>query len=188
MTSPVDFILNRVSQPKLTAPAPSAEQLELLFAAADRAPDHKQLKPWRFYTVQNEQLNNFADKMIEAQRLLGEELGVADIEAQRTRLHRAPMMIMATAKLVEDTNVPELEQLLAAGAAVQNLVLAADVMGLGVIWRTGSLSHSQELHRVLNLPRDEKIIGFLYIGTPKGIRKNIRRAPKDAFTFEWKAS
>ena len=48
----LDALLNRVSVPRLIDPAPTAEQREVLFAAATRAPDHGHLQPYRFLTVE----------------------------------------------------------------------------------------------------------------------------------------
>ena len=50
----LDLLLNRVSVGRLLEPAPDAAQRELMFRAALRAPDHGQLRPWRFITVDGE--------------------------------------------------------------------------------------------------------------------------------------
>ena len=49
-----EALVNRVSHARLGEPAPTAGQLERLFRVALRAPDHGQLRPWRFLTVEGE--------------------------------------------------------------------------------------------------------------------------------------
>ena len=67
----LDALLNRVSVPRLVEPAPSAAQREALFAAALRAPDHGQLRPWRFLTVEGAAREQLGELLVEAVQLQG---------------------------------------------------------------------------------------------------------------------
>ena len=65
----LDALLNRVSVPRLLEPAPTQEQRDVLFAAAMRAPDHGQLRPWRFLTVEGAAREQMGTLLAEAARL-----------------------------------------------------------------------------------------------------------------------
>ncbi|HCV75860.1 nitroreductase family protein, partial [Pseudomonas oryzihabitans] len=47
----LEALCNRASVGRLTEPGPTPAQLETLLRAADRAPDHKLLRPWRLILV-----------------------------------------------------------------------------------------------------------------------------------------
>ena len=82
----LDALLNRVSVPRLLEPAPTAEQREVLFAAAMRAPDHGQLRPWRFLTVEGAAREQMGTLLAEAARLQDPEAPQAVIAKAAARL------------------------------------------------------------------------------------------------------
>jgi nitroreductase len=63
------------------------------------------------------------------------------------------------------SKIPEIEQMLSAGAAAQNILLAAHGFGFGAIWRTGAPAYDPEVAKGLGLPESARIVGFLYIGS-----------------------
>jgi nitroreductase len=87
------------------------------------------------------------------------------LQSERNKALRAPMIVVAVARPVAHPKVPELEQILAAGAAVQNALLAAQALGFGSMWKTGAPAYDPELKRALGLEPSDHIIGFLYLGT-----------------------
>ncbi|MCG7371398.1 NAD(P)H nitroreductase [Pseudomonas luteola] len=162
----LDVLLNRVSVARLTEPAPTAEQLETLFAAALRAPDHKQLRPWRFLTIQGEgrqALGELFSRAVLAQR---PESPPEALAKARNMPMRAPLLVVAVACIQEHPKVPAQEQILAAGCAAHALELAAYAMGLGAIWRSGDLTHDPVVREGLGIGAHEEIVGFIYLGTP----------------------
>ncbi|MRX26657.1 nitroreductase [Kangiella sp. HZ709] len=163
----LENIINRVSCGRLTAPEPSAEQLELLFQAALRAPDHKGIKPWQYIVFSGEeQLNQLADLYLQASLLVEPDLE----ESKRVRIlslpHRAPMVIVAVAKSRNHEKVPHIEEVLSAGAGVQNLLLGAYDLGYGAYWRSGPLCFNPHLKTLLGLEQEDTMVGFIYLGTP----------------------
>ena len=157
----------RVSCAQLAAPAPTAEQLQQMFEAAFRAADHRQLRPWRFLVVEGEGLSKLGELYLAA-RQQNEPAPTAEERARLLSLPlRAPMLIVAIVNLQEDPKVPEIEQYLSAGAAVQNLLNAAYAQGLGAMWRTGELAFNPHVATGLGLAANEHIIGFVYLGTPR---------------------
>jgi len=138
----LDALLNRVSVPRLVEPAPNAAQREALFAAALRAPDHGQLRPWRFLTVEGAAREQLGELLVEAVQLQGGEVTQAALDKARAMPLRAPLVVVVVARLQEHFKVPKSEQLLAAGCAAHGILLAAYAQGIGAVWRTGELSYS----------------------------------------------
>ena len=87
------------------------------------------------------------------------------LETERNRLTRAPLVIAAISRVVPSTGAPEWEQLLSAGAACFNLCLAANAQGFGTCWITEWYSYSPRVRAALKLADNERIAGFIYIGT-----------------------
>jgi nitroreductase len=163
----IDGLHSRTSCAQLEHPAPTEAQLDTLFKAAFRAADHRQLKPWRFVIIRDAGLEALGELFLAAKLL--ENPALTEEERIRTLSlpKRAPMVIVAIASIQEDAKVPPTEQLLATGAAVQNMLNAAFAMELGAIWRTGDLASNAHVAAGLGLTDHEKIVSFLYIGTPK---------------------
>lgn len=159
-------LTTRVSVGRLSEPAPSVEQRQQMFRAALRAPDHGGLRPWRFLTVEGEALNALGERMAEAMRADHPEIGADKLEKARSNPLRAPLLVIALARVVEHPKIPEIEQILAVGAAIQNLMLAAHAQGFAAIWRTGELAYSAHFREALGLEPADRIVGFVYLGTP----------------------
>ena len=173
----------RVSHPRLAEPGPSREQLDALYKVAMRAPDHAWLRPWRFIEVSGDQRELLGQWMAESARQDDPELD----DKQATKLSnaplRAPLVIIAWAKIVPHPKVPPIEQILATGAAVTNLLNAAHAQGIGAVWRTGNPAYSPSLKTRLGLKEEDAIVAFLYLGTPTGEAKPIPGlAPADYVT------
>ena len=105
------LLLNRSSQPRLEAPAPSGDALENIMQAALRAPDHACLTPWRFIVCTGKGL----DKLGALYEKSAIENGKPqkDIERAVQLPHRAPMVVVAIAKHIEHEKVPRVEQIAA---------------------------------------------------------------------------
>ncbi|WMC09344.1 NAD(P)H nitroreductase [Oceanimonas pelagia] len=172
----LELLLNRHSNPRLVAPAPAGEQLDTLFRAALRAPDHAALTPWEFIVFEGEQRRALGDVLAAAAEVQGESEDAID-KARNAPL-RAPMVITVVAKVKEHDKVPRLEQELSAGCALMAMQMAAQSMGFNGIWRTGWFAFDRGVHRDLGLEEQDQIVGFLYLGTPEvAVRKLPERDP-----------
>lgn len=165
MSELLSALLNRVSSPRLTAPAPTAEHLDTLLRCAHRAPDHGRLQPWHFTVVQGEGLRQLGDLFLAAKENDGTQLDQRARDKLLGMPLRAPMVIIVSARIQPHPKVPALDQVLAAGAATHNLQLAARALGYGVMWRTGEMAQHPHVKRELGLAADDEIVAFLYIGT-----------------------
>jgi nitroreductase len=167
--SALELIASRSSVKKFADQVPSREQIEAMLAAASRAPDHGRLAPWRFAVLQGASREILSKAM---QAAFVERNPTADAEAierEASKAFRSPVLIVVSAVTQAHPKVPEIEQLVAVGAAVQNLWTAAQALGLGCAWKTGSHAYSAHVLQALGCTPAEKIIGFVHVGVPETV-------------------
>lgn len=161
----LSLLHNRVSQTKLTFPAPQGEALENILKAALTAPDHGAFTPWEFIVCEGEGLNRvskiYQDAAINADKT------DAEVTKMTNMPFRAPMMIVAIARCKPHPKVPIIEQVESAACALYAMQLAADAQGFGSIWRTGELALNPDVKAAFELGEHDEIVGFLYVGTPE---------------------
>jgi nitroreductase len=180
MTNPaIDLLLSRrsVSANSLGEPGPSAAELELILRSASRVPDHKKLVPWRFLLFQGEARAEFGKILAEVCAAEEKDPGAFRLETEAKRFLRAPLVIAVISCVVKNPAAPEWEQILSAGAACQNLILAATALGYGAQWITEWCAYSEGVRQALGLADNERVAGFVYIGTAKE-KPDERERPK----------
>lgn len=160
-----DNIQQRQSVGLLVEPAPTAQQLELAFAAALTAPDHHRLKPTRFVVIETNQRIAFGELVANSMQQDFPEIDPVQIERIKNHPMRAPLLVLALTHLVEHPKVPEFEQILSSGAAVQNFLLSLESQGFASMWRTGAIVESVSLKKALGLQAHDLISGIIYVGT-----------------------
>lgn len=175
----------RVSSPRLTEPGPSLEQLDTLFRAAGRAADHGNMRPWRFVVIEGEGLVRLGDVFVTAASTKNPAITPAEIERCLSMPKRAPMIILAIAKCQPNPKVPTIEQIIAAGAATQNLLNAAFALGIGAVWRTGDMAYDSIVRQALGVQDSEELIGFIYIGTATVPPHQPREQDPGVFFNRW---
>ena len=181
----LELLLCRNSSPRLCAPAPEGEKLQLIFKAALRAPDHARLKPWRFLVIEGAGRERLGELFERVSLDKNPALDEAARQKIRAKPLRAPMIIVSAVRVMAHPKVPEIEQTLSAGSAVHAMLLAASAQGFAGIWRTGSFAESDAVHRGLGLQTNEKIIGFLYLGTREGSAKPVPQYQTEHFFQNW---
>jgi nitroreductase len=161
-----DAIGLRASATRLAEPGPNREQLNAILNAATRAPDHGRLSPWRFVVLAGEARRILGDAMAAALRERDPGTNEAALDAARGKPLRAPIIIAVAAAVQTHAKVPEIEQVLAVGAAVQNMLLTAFALGVGAMWKTGAAAYSASVKKALGLAEGDHIVALLYLGTP----------------------
>ncbi len=161
----IEALIGRISAAQLGEPGPSPRELDTILEAAAAAPDHGRMQPWRFIVIAGEARARLGD--ILAQSLARREPGspAGRLEAEKRKALRSPVVIVVAARIRENPNVPEIEQIVAAGAAAQNMLLAAHGLGFGGFWRTGAVAYDEEARCALGLEENDRIVGFIYIGS-----------------------
>ncbi|MDW8341819.1 MAG: nitroreductase [Geminicoccaceae bacterium] len=157
-------------------PGPDDRALATMFAAAAAAPDHGRLRPWRFLVVRGAARERLGALFARALAAEQPDLSAEEREKLRAAPSRAPLVIVAVARLdPAHPKIPEIEQIAAAAAAVQNLLLAAHALGFAAKWSTGKPAYSGLVREGLGLGAGERILGFVYLGSPKGAPAPIER-------------
>jgi len=162
----IEALTTRASPLALTEPGPDAAALATMLRAAARAPDHGKLKPWRFIVVAGSARNALGEVLADALRKREPALPESAMDKERGKPLRAPLIVVVAARLREHKSVPAVEQIIAAGAAAQNILVAAHALGFGGFWRTGNAAYDNEVKAGLGLHSTDAIVGFLYLGTP----------------------
>lgn len=169
----IQALQERVSIGVLGAPGPSREDIDTLLKAAVRAPDHGVLRPWRFLILEGEQLHQLGEVFVQAALQNNPDATPEEQEKARTRPLRAPCMIVVVSDNTLNHKIPVLDQVLAAGAAAQNILVAAHALGIGAMWRTGAMATHPYVKQQLGFEDKDDIVGFIYLGTPAGSIKNV---------------
>lgn len=149
----------------LAEPGPSADEIETLLRIAQRVPDHGKLAPWRFIIFQGPARENFGHILAKVASLANPSIDEAQIETERNRLTRAPLVIAVISTVIENHKIPEWEQILSAGAVCQTMLLAANAMGYGGQWLTEWYAYHPNVRDTMGLRSGERIAGFLHFGT-----------------------
>ncbi len=165
----IGWINSRRSMGNLDAPAPTRAQIEAAIECAATAPDHKKLNPWRFIVTQGEARHQLGQALLEAAQEKaakeGEVLSEKDIKKTQSMPLRAPLIITVVTKTQAHKKVPPFEQMLSAGAAVQNLILALKAQGFSTVWRTGLLCNEPAVKTYFDVGSDDYVTAFVYTGT-----------------------
>ena len=156
-----------VSANNLGAPGPSQHQIEQMLTAAARVPDHKKLVPWRFLLFQGDARKEFGKLLAGICQREERDVGPFRLETEANRFMRAPLVIAVISRVLKNAAAPEWEQVLSAGAACQNLLVAATALGFGAQWITEWYGYSQGVRAALKLAENERVAGFVYIGSAK---------------------
>ena len=163
-TAVLTALIGRVSPLRLVEPAPANAHLDQILAAGLRAPDHGRLRPWRFLLIRGDARHRFGDVLAESLKRRKQDLSESALQAEHDKALRAPLLIVVAAVVRGNTKVPEIEQIVSAGAAAQNMLVAAHALGLGGFWRTGDAAYDNHVKQAFGLNANDEIVGFLYLG------------------------
>ncbi|MDX1589905.1 MAG: nitroreductase [Oleiphilaceae bacterium] len=187
MADIVEQILSRSSEPALTGPAPSRDELEPILACALRAPDHAQLRPWRYLLIQGEGREKLGRAWQQAVLNEDPQAPEALLEKARKLPLRAPLLIVAITSPRAHPKVPEIEQQVSTGVGLGYLLLALESHGYGAMWRTGAMAYHPVIRAALGLEEHESITGILYVGTPSARKSPLPKPSLSDHVSEWPA-
>jgi len=145
---------------------PSDAEIDTLLTIASRVPDHGKLTPWRFIVFTGDARLAAGDIIADAFRANRTDATPEQVAFERQRLARAPLVIAVVSRAAPHVKIPEWEQELSAGAAAMNLVNAAHAMGYAASWITEWYAYDRRVLDALGLSTNERIAGFVHIGTP----------------------
>ncbi len=165
-----ETIKRRRSIGKMTAQSPTRTQVEQILEAATHAPNHHKVEPWRFIVLAGKARNELGEIMAAtlAEKLASTEQTNAQaiIDKERNKPLRSPVLIVVAAEHATQPKILDIENIEAAAAGVQNMLLTAEEMGLAAMWRTGDGVYDLNVKKWLGLAPEDHIVAFLYLGYP----------------------
>ncbi|MEQ9520698.1 MAG: nitroreductase [Parvibaculum sp.] len=166
----IDLLLTRrsVSCALMTEDGPDAEALDLILRAGHRVPDHGKLGPWRFVIFEGAARGEFGQVLKDVFLTANPDAGEERASLEALRLMRAPTVICVISCATAHVKIPTWEQELSAGAACQNMLVAAMALGFGAQWLTEWFAFNDQVGNALGLVGDERVAGFIYLGGHPG--------------------
>ena len=140
--------------------------IERLLGAAAQAPNHYKVRPWRFVVIEREARKRLGDVLAQVFLRKNPQVGQDGLDKERAKPFRAPLIIAVGVDKPAEPRVQEIENVCAAAAACQNILLAAIDLGIAGYWRTGDAVRDPEVKAFLGLAPDQELIAFLYLGYP----------------------
>src|SRR5262245_5120206 len=185
----LDLLLSRrsIKPDMLSDPGPGPAELTQILTAAARVPDHKKVVPWRFILFENEARAEFGHVLAAA--CMAEEImrpSPVRLETERRRFLRAPIVVAVISRVVPTPGAPEWEQILSCGAACFNLCLAANALGYATCWITEWYGYSRHVRAALKLADNERMAGFVYIGTAQQRQPDRERPALETIVSRWR--
>lgn len=162
----IEAIYTRQSIGKIKEETLPRELIEQLLDAAVQAPNHYKVRPWRFIVLTGAARERLGEILADILRQSKPDLPESAYEKERNKPLRAPVVIAVAVEKPSHPKEDLTENICAAAAATQNLLLAAHALGLGAKWRTGSPAYRPEVKKFLGLAPDQPLIAFVYLGYP----------------------
>lgn len=146
----------------------SEDAINLMLEAGTWAPNHKKTEPWKFRVFTGDSRVRLGDEMERIMKQKTDHLSEEEALKKTTKAKKGPLrapVIIAVA-VSPSGKVPEIEEISAVAASIQNMLLVAEEQGLATIWRTGEIVYQTELNDFLSLEDGDKLLGLIYVGHP----------------------
>lgn len=157
-------IESRASALKLTEPGPTRAHLEQIMRACVRAPDHGRLRPWRFVVLEGAAREKLGSEMARLSLAKHPQSTPEQLDRERLKVFRAPTIVVVAARITQG-KIPEVEQISSVAAGVENMMLTAQALGYGAMWKTGAAAYDAQTKTMLGLAAQDAIVAFVYLGT-----------------------
>ncbi len=187
-----ETIKKRRSIGKMTEQSPTRAQVEHILEAATHAPNHHKVEPWKFIVLAGKARNELGEIMATtlAERMAGTEQTNTKpiIEKERNKPLRSPVIIVVAAEHATQPRVSDIENIEAVAAAVQNMLLTAEELGLAAMWRTGDAVYDLKVKSWLGLVAEDHIVAFVYLGYPaiEAQERQTQAIEKKTTWLDWK--
>jgi nitroreductase len=163
----LDFLTTRRSRSAklFTGPVPDRAALREILTAALRVPDHGKLEPWRLIVVEKPGFARLADLAEARARDMGGDAEKIGKGRGQFDLGHLAVVVISSPKAAP--KVPEVEQVLSAGALCLGIVNAAEAAGWGACWLSGWPAHDRSfITDAFGCTASETVAGIIHIATP----------------------
>ena len=164
--------------------APPKNELEQILTAAARVPDHGKVCPFYFLVFEGEARVQAGQVIASAFQKDNPEAQGEKVQAEAGRFLRAPMVIGVIYR-ARQAKHPLWEQMMSAGAACQNLVLAANALGYGAQWLTEWYAYHEDVRAGFGLDGRDVVAGFIYLGQAEEAPEERDRPDLDEIVTHW---
>lgn len=160
------------------------ERISRLLELANWAPTHANTEPWRFIVYVGEAVQEFCHRHAELYRenTPVEKFAAAKYEKQQHNGDKASHLILVYMKRGNNPNITVLEEICATAAAVENILLGAEALGISVLWSTGGMVMHPAMREFLGLGAEDIVLGLLYMGYSDEEIKRGKRGPVEEKT------
>jgi len=167
--SALDLIYQRSSchVHEMEHPAPDNVKLKRILQAVMSAPDHGNIKPWHIVVVDTEHVPAMCESMCNAWLENAEHIDPGRVRRLTNYLKDAPMVVLVSADIVEPHAVSRRDQVLAAAAACQNILLAAEQEEVAAIWYSTDAAELPQVHELFGLTKQQEPVAFIMLGSKK---------------------
>ena len=176
-----------IANHQLAEPGPSDDEIRRMIAVAARVPDHGKLTPWRFVLYRGSARAELDAKLTPLYRAAFPDAPAEKARLEESRFSRLPLTIGVISTAAEHVKIPLWEQELSAGAACQNLLLAAHALGYAAQWLTGWCCYHPQAAAVLGMKPGERFAGLVCVGTPTVAPVDRPRPAYETIVSEWSA-
>jgi len=163
-----ETIKRRRSIGKMSEQRPTHAQIERMLEAATHAPNHHKVEPWRFFVLAGKariELGAIMEHSLAARmKDTTSDKAQAALQKERDKPLRSPVLIVVVAEHPKQPNVIDIENVAATAAAVQNMLLTAEEMGLACMWRTGDAANDPHVKQWLDIAPEDHIVAFVHVG------------------------
>jgi len=159
-------------------------QIRQLLDLGNWAPTHANTEPWRFIVYSGEAVPRFCHEHAELykQHTPPEKFTPAKYEKQKHNGDKASHLVVVYMKRGDNPNIAVLEEICAAAAAVENILLGAEALGIAVLWSTGGMLLHPAMKDYFRLGSEDVLLGMLYMGYTDEPMKAGRRGPVEEKT------
>lgn len=185
----MDVLLKRrsVTVKDMKGPGPDKEELGQILEAGWRVPDHGKLGPWRFVVFEGDARAAFGKVLAEIFAKQEPKADKKRVSIEAERFTRAPVVVAVISTAADHPKIPKWEQRMSAGAACQNMLVAAAALGLAAQWLTEWYAFDKDVHKALGMKKGERVAGFIYIGSAEEKPEERARPPLEERVSYWKA-
>jgi len=164
------------------------ETIVQLLELADWAPTHGHTEPWRFIVYGEEKVQQFCNDHAALYKRItpDDKFNTSTFEKLAHNGDKVSHIIAAVMQRGTNPKIPALEEISAVSAAVQNILLGAESLGIAVLWSTGGLTHHPALKSYFELKEEDLVIGLLYVGYVDDNNKQGTRIVPLASKITWK--
>lgn len=180
-TAVADVIRNRRSTggPKMNGKQIPDETVKELMELAHWAPTHGRTEPWQFHVYTGAALHQFGlDHGNLYWTNTPEETRMqATKEKLENNIKNVSHLIVSVMKRGNNEKIPQLEEIAAASAAIQNMLLGATALGIASFWNTGGMTLKPAMKQHLGLGEQDMVLGLIFLGyTDEPAKAGVRNS------------